>query len=940
MDALSDDDHDFDDDVLPGPSREYPEEEMTVDDAICTLLASLHLDQNRNIIPSDQDDDNLRIVHERIQNVIHRELDDSRRRRLRKALQPSNCIREQVYYLRRIIPTSNPSQSYFRRLSAALSLIVSESFDEEYRKVAILLGLVDALAETLVLEVFVFGTNPRLPEHRSIRKLVANALTNLTFGHVTSKRRLCTYPDFLNTVIRLINEARNLAQVYAGLIRNLSWLADSEMSAALSPCVKALVRAAVYGCQHKDEGCVRATLSALWNLASHSMENKRAICDEPGCLHMLASLLTPNTNQTVIVESASGILKYASVYLSTTSSHLEERTLLVNGLIQLLVSASFTISCNALGALSNLIAKDPHLQGFIRSNGSAMHQLNSLRDSARDDIRAAVKSVLNHLNQPAGYIRSNEMSTSMGVGYDVFRDSGRLLPLRSMRASPGANNLSSFTSPRSMEQRSSSLPRHFVRGGSVAVHGSTHASPSHYLSNVINQTCEEHDRIMMQQVNDDEIRHNNILNDDDVEDNEFPDEFERDTMSATCNRSNASRQSLETEHTNQSGWASMLDTANNSARLSPVSPSDLPDSPTHYTLIRQQNLMNAGKGLDNDSSAPLRINVMSSDAGGKSNFSSSDAATAVVDDQPTPTFANCRISQIAPVKTKETLKNSGFFESFEGENESDYAVLEGNSELLDRSIEAAYPQPNTRLSYKASPTHGNGFHLTNGMLSGTSSPRKSTDGSAVDREKLLNECILSAMPGAGGSPAFSSKNEMGGPTLVTRLVRHHQTGRLQDSNFVDENSGEASAKESSLRNSLINQDSVSSEESDDFFCKNDFDDLDTSLPLDCLEEPMTIDCSSLRSDSSSGDSKTKSLESTSAARKTRLPMPTSKVLQSSNCRSAQLSVKPKIGPKPLHSQAVVPPFNYQKPMHVNDESSSESTKSGNMHSNTMLVTTV
>lgn len=63
-----------------------------------------------------------------------------------------------------------------------------------------------------------------------------------------------------------------------------------------------------------------------------------------------------------VVESASGILKYISQYLSTNSSHVSARPELAAQLVQLLSSASFTIVANTLGALANLIAKDPHLQ--------------------------------------------------------------------------------------------------------------------------------------------------------------------------------------------------------------------------------------------------------------------------------------------------------------------------------------------------------------------------------------------------------------------------------------------------------------------------------------------------------------------------------------------------------------------------------------------------
>lgn len=49
--------------------------------------------------------------------------------------------------------------------------------------------------------------------------------------------------------------------------------------------------------------------------------------------------------------------------------------------------------------------KLPDIQTLVRHDAMGMNQLNVLRNSAREDIRVAVKAVLNHLNQPVGYTR-------------------------------------------------------------------------------------------------------------------------------------------------------------------------------------------------------------------------------------------------------------------------------------------------------------------------------------------------------------------------------------------------------------------------------------------------------------------------------------------------------------------------------------------------------
>lgn len=78
--------------------------------------------------------------------------------------------------------------------------------------VGVFQGVLEAVAENLVLEVDAFGVDCA-PEHREIRKLIASALTNLTFGNAQSKRRLCAYPNLIEYVIRVIDDSHKLAQV-------------------------------------------------------------------------------------------------------------------------------------------------------------------------------------------------------------------------------------------------------------------------------------------------------------------------------------------------------------------------------------------------------------------------------------------------------------------------------------------------------------------------------------------------------------------------------------------------------------------------------------------------------------------------------------------------------------------------------------------------------
>lgn len=80
---------------------------------------------------------------------------------------------------------------------------------------------------------------------------------------------------------------------------------------ALVQTVPALIKAVLVASKKNfSQKCLLSLLSALWNLVPHSTQNKRAMCENREFLHILICLLTNNSQFTVLVESASGILKY------------------------------------------------------------------------------------------------------------------------------------------------------------------------------------------------------------------------------------------------------------------------------------------------------------------------------------------------------------------------------------------------------------------------------------------------------------------------------------------------------------------------------------------------------------------------------------------------------------------------------------------------------
>lgn len=198
------------------------------------------------------------------------------------------------------------------------------------------------------------------------------------------------------------------------------------MAHSLAKTVPALSRAAVIRLQdlHQDifmrresndeNKSLLAVLSALWNLASHSVDNKRAICETQAFLYLLIINLTNNPDKTLFVENVSGILKYVSSkpnpifiqfyfilgYIADKEHLLKivHEAKIVKHLLSLLSSSSFTVILNTLGVLGTLASKDQKTQLKLIQSEQARLILESLKNSNRDDVRNAVRIVLTHLN--------------------------------------------------------------------------------------------------------------------------------------------------------------------------------------------------------------------------------------------------------------------------------------------------------------------------------------------------------------------------------------------------------------------------------------------------------------------------------------------------------------------------------------------------------------
>ncbi|VDN01626.1 unnamed protein product [Thelazia callipaeda] len=717
-----------------------------IDGRIASLLSSLRLTSLRINVPQDGEDEFLKKIHRQLEWLVNEEPDNHRRRRLRHILPAANCVREQLFVLRRYShnPTIASGKNYAAHIHAALTAIMKESFEEDYRKLAIVVGVLDAVAELLIFEVNVFGIDCPI-ENRTIRKLIASTLTNLTFGNAHSKRRLCSHPNLIEYTIKIIDDSRGLSQVYAGLLRNLSWMADAQMSATLAPSVPALVRASLRAYHTAETKCLCATLSALWNLASHSRDNKKALCEEPNFLEMLVELSTNDARYTTLVEPATGVLKYASMYMAVVGSdhYLSPSAvhMMMFRLMGLLNSPSFTVIGNVLGVLSQLLAKDLQLRSHIVVNQKAMVLLNHLRNSTRDDIRNPVKTVLNYLNssdvsgtyasastQPHSHGGMSSSYTGTATIVPFYSDSSRLLKYRSSHshtASALAGNMNNalkteffpYSSCGSSVQQGfaprpgdrshhqeqfASLPRHFFQKTKISNTASNGNDDKYFeqskvaaqLSSSIQSLCfSDTVTTALYPIRQEQVTNSNNsrdINTENAQNLSLEDNGNREELrcldrpddpsfevedSVRCTRCTSTQSLSSLLPGEKSTWDSCNNSAAESNRLSPLSATEIPDSPTHCALVRNSTTLSA-RNLDLTASTEDQVNSEASPSKKKQH----------------------QVSKSDPVLTVPNVQKSsdgdGSSNTGDGKTEDDYGSFLGraDSELLNQSIEDAMPK--------------------------------------------------------------------------------------------------------------------------------------------------------------------------------------------------------------------------------------------------------
>ncbi|KAK0422425.1 hypothetical protein QR680_007565 [Steinernema hermaphroditum] len=221
-----------------------------------------------------------------------------------------------------------------------LEKLFKNSNSPSYRDAFCHLGVVNLLRQLVVSDVGKYGLDrvykkqedgedeekskeeaKTMKEHGEARKLVAKILIDLTYGSLDIKRKLCIEGRFIATAVQIINSPKgnveNLTLYYASLLRNLSWQVDAQMQTVLSSTIASLCYASIRSFQEKDARCLSATLSAVFNLSSHSNENRKEIVENEEFMKLCSELVNPKMN---VAKIAVGILENLGKFLRTNYS--------------------------------------------------------------------------------------------------------------------------------------------------------------------------------------------------------------------------------------------------------------------------------------------------------------------------------------------------------------------------------------------------------------------------------------------------------------------------------------------------------------------------------------------------------------------------------------------------------------------------------------------
>ncbi|KHJ47582.1 Armadillo/beta-catenin-like repeat protein [Trichuris suis] len=365
------------------------------------IVRLLHPSDSISMLPDSEDVEIFDMASETLRNVVAIQKDSVVRDRETKILRCVEQTRMYVLHLRfesRSISRFVSCTIEKETLTAIVSLM-KWSFEEENRSTTCLFGGLEAICDALVMDQQVYGATPS-ESHLLLRKYIGMTLTNLSYGSAQSKRLLCGNVDYLKAISSQLQSTDDLKQVYASVLRNLSWKADQSSKIALKVNrTGTLLVVAALGA--RKETTIKSILSALWNITSHCEENQSEVCEMPSAIEFLVTTLKSSwtSGNTAIVENCGGILRNISACIGVRDDlrQILRRKGCLELLVEQLEAENPTVVSNACGTLWSLALGCPRDQKAL-CQLDAIPLLKKLSESKHALIRLGSMATLKILH--------------------------------------------------------------------------------------------------------------------------------------------------------------------------------------------------------------------------------------------------------------------------------------------------------------------------------------------------------------------------------------------------------------------------------------------------------------------------------------------------------------------------------------------------------------
>jgi adenomatosis polyposis coli protein len=148
-----------------------------------------------------QDSETRERASRALNNIVHARTDEKSSRREARVLRLLEQLRDYCQTLRISLESRQPSDDLERHPGATIAALMKLSFDEAHRYAMCQLGGLHAVAELIEMDHTAHGSVSEDQNCITLRRYAGMALTNLTFGDGNNKALLCSFREFMKSLV-------------------------------------------------------------------------------------------------------------------------------------------------------------------------------------------------------------------------------------------------------------------------------------------------------------------------------------------------------------------------------------------------------------------------------------------------------------------------------------------------------------------------------------------------------------------------------------------------------------------------------------------------------------------------------------------------------------------------------------------------------------------